>query len=103
MFGNLFGSKKPSGSPASAPASKKARKVNIDKRFSIVAETGRGSMSHVYRAVDNESGRSVCLKVQDQDKSEAAAARASRSGRLTEGAIAIQIKHPNVVKTYEHG
>jgi len=98
MFGFLFGAKKPAG--ASAP---KAKRVNIEKRFSIVAETGRGSMSHVYRAVDNQSGRSVCLKVQERDKSEAAAARASRAGRLTEGAIAIQIKHPNVVRTFEHG
>lgn len=104
MFGNLFGAKKPAGAgPPPPPAARKSRRVNIDKRFTILAETGRGSMSHVYRAMDNTSGRSICLKVQEKDKSDAAAARASRAGRLTEGEIGMQISHPNVVRTFEHG
>jgi len=98
MFGNLFGAKKKS--PGSVP---KSRRVNLEKRFTIIAETGRGSMSHVYRAVDNQSGRTVCLKVQDRDKAESAQARASKEGRLSEGQMGLQIVHPNVVKTYEHG
>src|SRR5262245_26163821 len=64
MFG-LFG-KKPNAS--TAPATPRSRRVNLEKRFTIVAETGQGSMSHVYRAVDNQSGRSICLKVQDKEK-----------------------------------
>jgi len=100
MFGNLFGSKK--SSPKSALASK-SRRVNIEKRFSIIAETGSGSMSHVYKAFDNEKGRTVCLKVQDPEKSAAAIARASILGRLSEGDVGLKIVHPNVVRTFEHG
>ena len=34
-------------------------------------------MSRVYRAIDNETGRTVCLKVQSREKNAAATARAS--------------------------
>jgi serine/threonine protein kinase len=60
-------------------------------------------MSRVYKAVDNESGRSVCVKVQLLDKTAAAAARAAQAGRPSEGEIAIKIVHPNVVRTFEYG
>ena len=40
------------------------RRVNLQRRFTIVSETSRGSMSRVYRAIDNETGRTVCLKIQ---------------------------------------
>lgn len=96
MLGWLFGKKSGQGRP-------KGRRVNLAKRYTIVAETGQGSMSHVYRAVDNQSGRSVCLKVQDAVKAAAANARAVGSGRLSEGEIGQEIHHPNVVKTYEFG
>lgn len=101
MFGNLFGSKKTTGGVASSVP--KSRRVNIEKRFSIIAETGSGSMSRVYKAFDNQTSRTVCLKVQDLDKSKAAAARASSVGRVSEGDIGMQISHPNVVHTFEHG
>ena len=101
MFGNLFGGKKPV-TAATAFASKK-RRVQIEKRFSIIAESGSGSMSHVYKAYDNENGRTICLKVQDPQKSAAAVSRASLQGRLSEGEVGLSINHPNVVKTFEHG
>ncbi len=100
MFGNFFGAKKPAGAAAPAP---KSRRVNIEKRFSIIAETGAGSMSHVYKAFDNDKARTVCLKVQDLEKATAAAARATAVGRLSEGDIGLKIQHPNVVRTFEHG
>src|SRR5690242_7962149 len=113
MFGKLFGSKQPEKSkPATksapkpmpkAPPAPKVRKVNLQKRFTIIAETGQGSMSRVYKAMDNETGRSICLKVQDAAKTAAAVARAGQARRPTEGAIGVQILHPNVVRTYEHG
>ena len=113
MFGNLFGSKKPSGAkkptgsnptaPAKAPAAPKLRKVNIEKRFTIIAEAKQGSMSRVFKALDNESGRSICLKIQDAAKSAAAASRTTREGRLNEGDIGLRISHPNVVRTFEQG
>jgi len=78
-------------------------RVNIERRFSILNETPQGSMSRVYRALDKENGRTVCLKVQIPDKHAAAMSRAVAAERPSEGEIGEKIVHPNVVRTYEHG
>jgi serine/threonine protein kinase len=92
MFGSGGSRSKPRGA-----------KVNLGRRFTLVAEGGQGSMSKVYRAVDNQTGRTVCLKVQNPEKAQAAASRAENKDRPDEGEIGMQIIHPNVVRTYEHG
>lgn len=108
MFGKLkelFGAKSSPTGPrkpaASSPA--KLRRSNLDRRFSIIAETGQGSMSKVYRALDKQNGRVVCLKVQDREKTTAAIARSQQTGRPSEGEIGMKISHPHVVKTFEFG
>src|SRR5437879_4033014 len=78
-------------------------RVNLGRRYTIMAETSQGSMSRVYRAVDNSNGRTVCLKVQIPSKNEAAAQRAERTERPSEGEIASRVVHPHVVRTYDHG
>src|SRR3954453_5299595 len=90
--------------PASAGQVRRSR-VNLARRFTILADiSSQGSMSRVFRAVDQETGRTVCLKVQNREKNAAAAARASREApRPAEGAIAIAVSHPHVVKTLEYG
>jgi serine/threonine protein kinase len=103
MFGKLFGSGKPQARAAKLATPAKAKRLNLTRRFTIVAETGQGSMSKVYRAVDNENGRTVCLKVQDMTKAAAAAARSAGPGRLSEGEIAQKIIHPHVVRTFDWG
>ncbi len=111
MF-NFFRSKKAATSPGKTAATQakppaapkiKMRKVNIAKRFTILNEIGVGSMSRVYKAVDIQSGRTLCLKVQDLAKTHAAAVRAKTEGRVPEGEIGLRIHHPNVVKTFEYG
>ncbi len=79
-------------------------RVNLQRRFTILADTSsQGSMSRVYKALDQETGRTICLKVQNREKN-AAAARASREeSRPHEGAIAIAVVHPHVVRTLEYG
>ncbi len=80
------------------------RRVNLQRRFAIVSETARGSMSRVYRALDNQTGRTVCLKVQSKEKNEAAASRtAVREPRPVEGEIAMQLVHPHIVRAFEFG
>jgi serine/threonine protein kinase len=89
--------------PAARP---KLKRINLQKRFTILAELGQGTMSRVYRALDNEHQRSVCLKVQDKAKTVAAVARTTSSTssyRPTEGEIGVQINHPNIVRTFEYG
>jgi serine/threonine protein kinase len=93
----MFGAK-----PSGVTRSRGAR-VNLSRRFTLVAETAQGSMSRVYRALDNECGRTVCLKMQIVDKNLAAAARAERENRPDEGEVAIKILHPHVVRTFEYG
>lgn len=93
----IFGGK-PSGG-----AKPKGSKVNLERRFTIVSEGPQGSMSKVYRALDKQTGRTVCLKIQNPEKNEAAAARAAREQRPDEGEIGSKIIHPNVVRTIEYG
>jgi serine/threonine protein kinase len=80
-------------------------RVNLARRFTILADvSSQGSMSRVFKALDQETGRTVCLKVQIRQKNEAAATRASREeARPPEGSIAVRIVHPNVVRTIEYG
>jgi serine/threonine protein kinase len=97
MFGKVFGSKSGDGKP-------RRSRVNLDKRFVVVSLTAQGSMSRVQRVMDNETGRTVCLKVQLVAKHEAAAARAARDGeRPEEGEIGQAVVHPHVVRTFECG
>jgi serine/threonine protein kinase len=96
----LFGTKSPS--PAMTRPTRQKR-VNINRRFTLVSLTGQGSMSKVHKAVDNQTGRSICLKVQNVEKQAAANARSAADQRPPEGEIASKIVHPHVVRTYEYG
>jgi len=61
-------------------------------------------MSRVYRALDNETGRTICLKVQSREKNEAALNRTSQKvTRPLEGEIGLQIIHPHVVRSHDCG
>ena len=82
--------------------------VDLDKRFRIQLDissiSSQGTMSRVFKAVDVETGKTICLKVLDRQKNDEARARASRhEEKPSEGEIAVQIRHPHVVRTYEHG
>jgi len=79
------------------------KRVNIDSRFTKLNRVGQGSMSQVWKAIDKETGRVVCLKILDRAKTAAALARASLKNRPPEGEIALKLQHPHIVKTYEFG
>jgi eukaryotic-like serine/threonine-protein kinase len=101
MLGKL---KEMFGPGGSSPSKGSRRRVNLQRRYAIVSETSRGSMSRVYRALDNETGRTVCLKIQERDKNAAATARASANeAKPLEGEMAIHLVHPHIVRTFEHG
>ncbi len=79
-------------------------RVNIEKRFHRIARLGQGSMSRVWRARDLKTGRLVALKVLDKEKTNRLMVRTYGGlKRPPEGAIASQLRHPNVVSTFEHG
>lgn len=90
---NLFGSK----------GKKKLKIADVAKRFDLRGRTGQGSMSKVFQAYDRELGRTVCLKLLDKEKTATFEGRFKGLNKPTEGEICIQLKHPNLVTTYEHG
>ena len=93
------------GPGSSTSAGVRPASGNLQRRFAIVSETSRGSMSRVYRAVDNQTGRTVCLKVQTREKNEAAAAPDARrrSHARSRARWRSQLVHPHIVRTFEYG
>jgi len=100
MIGKLKELFKPKGPSGTKP---RRSRVNLQRRYTMVSQTGQGSMSLVWRAVDNQSGRTVCLKVQNVEKNAAAAARSAVELRPPEGELASRVVHPHVVRTFDFG
>ncbi|QDU36747.1 Serine/threonine-protein kinase PknB [Maioricimonas rarisocia] len=78
-------------------------KIEIRRRFDLIGRVGQGSMSKVWRATDTLGGRMVALKVLDKAKTLRLEQRFVGLERPTEGEIAINLHHPNIVRTLEHG
>lgn len=92
IFKRLFQPKKPA-----------VKKVDISRRFDLIGRIGQGSMSKVFRANDKLRERIVALKILDVMKTKRLESRFIGLNKPTEGEIAIQLKHPHIVETYEHG
>ena len=75
-------------------------RVNLERRFTILAETGQGSMSRVYRAVDNGDGPDGLPEGPDpREEPGRRGTRGPGAQRPDEGEIASKIIHPHVVRT----
>lgn len=81
----------------------KVVKTELTKRFDLIGRVGQGSMSKVWRARDSKTGRTVALKVLDKEKTKRLEARFTGLEKPTEGEVAVQLKHPHIVATFEHG
>jgi serine/threonine protein kinase len=93
LFSKLFGSR-PKGS---------LPRIDVRKRFDLVGRMGQGSMSKVWRARDRSLGRVVCLKLLDKEKTAKFEARFPGLSKPREGAICTQLRHKNIVQTFEWG
>ncbi len=83
---------------------KRVAKTDITRRFELIGRVGQGSMSRVWRARDTLSGKIVALKVLDKEKTRRFEARfASELKKPSEGEVALSLKHPHIVNTYEWG
>ncbi len=109
-FKSMFGGKgkaKPGSTPNAGPSKpakkKKPSKVDLNKRFDLQGRTGQGSMSRVWRAYDKKLGRTVCLKILDKEKTAKFEARFVGKNKPPEGEICMELKHRNIVKTFEYG
>ncbi len=78
-------------------------RLNVRKRFELLRKAISGTMSKFYMARDRKSDQIVGLKVLDREKTAAFMARFRGLDKPTEGAIAIEMDHPWIVKTLEHG
>jgi eukaryotic-like serine/threonine-protein kinase len=81
----------------------KVFRTDITKRFDLIGRVGQGSMSKVWRANDTVSGKQVAVKVLDKYKTARFEARFYGLNKPSEGEIAVQLNHQNVVNTYEFG
>lgn len=83
---------------------KKIQKIDLTRRFDLVARVGQGSMSKVWKARDSATGKVVAVKVLDLEKTKKFEARFKPElKKPSEGEIAVTLKHPHVVKTLEYG
>jgi serine/threonine protein kinase len=82
----------------------RVEKIDVTKRFDLIGRVGSGSMSKVWRARDTKSGRIVGLKLLDKEKTLKFEGRFDpRLKKPSEGEIALSLKHPHIVQTYEYG
>jgi len=91
-FKSLF-----AGGPAKLPI------INVDRRFELLGRTGQGSMSKVFKARDRDTGRVVCLKLLDREKTLKFEARFAGLKKPSEGEISTMMRHVNIVQTFEYG
>lgn len=82
---------------------KRTPKTDIKERFELLARVGQGTMSEFWRARDRLSGRQVGLKILDREQTLKFESRFPGLNKPTEGEVAIQLDHPGIVKTIEHG
>lgn len=95
---SMFGS---SGSGSSGGVSR--GRVNIEARFERLRSSVSGTMSSFFVARDRTTGKIVGVKLCDLEKYEFFEARFKGLNKPTEGEIALSMKHPLVVETYEAG
>ena len=80
-----------------------SNKTDVLARYELLRAAVSGTMSKFYKARDRETGKIVGLKILDPKKTEQLEARFKGVEKPSEGEIAIQLKHPNLVETYEYG
>jgi eukaryotic-like serine/threonine-protein kinase len=77
--------------------------LNVSKRFVLLHEAISGTMSSFYMARDLQADKVVGLKLLDPKKTVAFESRFKGLQKPSEGEIATQFKHPNIVETLEFG
>lgn len=97
-FRSMFGS-----SSTSATRGIKRGKVNIEARFERLRSSVSGTMSNFFVAMDRESKKIVGVKLCDVEKVEFFESRFKGLNKPSEGEIALSMKHPLIVETYEAG
>lgn len=78
-------------------------RIDVETRFERMRTSATGTMSNFFVAKDRKTNRIVGVKLLDIEKVQLFEARFKGLGKPTEGEIALSMKHPYVVETYEAG
>jgi eukaryotic-like serine/threonine-protein kinase len=78
-------------------------RLNVPRRFALLRTAISGSMSNFYMARDLQTDKIVGLKILDTAKTKAFEARFKGLVKPCEGEISVQLRHPRIVATFEHG
>lgn len=78
-------------------------RLNVSARFALLREGIQGTMSKFYMARDLRTNEIVGLKILSREKTEQFEARFKGLNKPSEGEIAVQLRHPHIVETFEHG
>lgn len=81
----------------------KDQKVDVSARFELLRDAISGTMSSFHLARDLTTGKHVGLKLLDPEKTAAFESRFKGLKKPSEGQIAMALKHPRIVETYEFG
>ena len=88
----------------SAFKSSSGGRIDVEGRFTRQRTAVTGTMAHFFVAKDREhDDRMVGVKILDIEKMELFESRFKGLKKPSEGEIALSMKHPNVVETYEVG
>ncbi len=78
-------------------------KLDVESRYEMLRQSVSGTMSQFRMARDRKTGEVVGLKILDDEKTEYFEARFKGLDKPSEGEIALQFDHPNIVKTHAYG
>lgn len=78
-------------------------RLDVSTRFVLLREAIWGTMSSFYMARDLRTGHVVGLKILNHAKTVAFEGRFKGLHKPNEGEVALRLKHPRIVETYEHG
>lgn len=78
-------------------------KLNISQRYDIIREAIHGTMSQFYVVRDKKTDEVFGLKVCDGEKRGTFEGRFAGLDKPSEGEIGLEMAHPNIVRTLEHG
>lgn len=78
-------------------------RLDVEARYEMLREGISGTMSQFRMARDRQTGDIVGLKILDSEKTEYFESRFRGLHKPSEGEIACQLHHPNIVKTFKYG
>lgn len=78
-------------------------KLDVSARFDLLREAVAGTMSSFFMARERKTGKIYGLKILDPEKTQQFEARFKGLKKPPEGKVAMSIKHPRIVETYEYG